>query len=55
MPYLGGAVAALLAGWMIDGVLQPYLGTGVTLMLSFVVSTVVFYVAQRWLKDLRDG
>ncbi len=26
MPYLGAGVAAMLAGWMIEGVLQPYLG-----------------------------
>jgi len=54
MPYLGAAVAGMLAGWMIAGVLEPYLGVGLTLMLSFVGSTVVFYVVQKWLKDLRD-
>jgi hypothetical protein len=54
MPSLGAGVAAMLAGWMIDGVLQPFLGVGLTLMLSFVGSTLVFFVAQRWLKDLRD-
>jgi hypothetical protein len=47
-------VAAMLAGWMIDEMLQPYLGTGPTLTLSFAGSTVVFFVALRWLKDLRD-
>ena len=54
MPSLGAAVVAMLAGWIIDGVLQPLLGTGPTLMLSFAVSTVVFFVAHKWLKELRD-
>jgi hypothetical protein len=54
MPYLGAAVAAMLAGWMIDAMLEPYLGMGPTLMLSFVASTVIFFVVQKWLKDLRD-
>ena len=53
MPSLGAGVAAMLAGWFLDEVLQPFLGVGPTLMLSFVASTVVFFIAQKWLKDLR--
>jgi hypothetical protein len=53
MPSLGAGVAAMLAGWMIDAVLQPYLGVGLTLTLSLAGSTVVFFVVQKWLKDLR--
>ena len=53
MPSLGAGVAAMLAGWLIDELLQPYLGVGLTLMLSFAGSTVVFFVAKKWLKDLR--
>jgi hypothetical protein len=53
VPSIGAGVAALLAGWIVDGLLQPSLGTGVTLLLSFAVSTVVFFVARRWLLDLR--
>ena len=45
---------AMLGGWIIDGALQPYLGVGPTLMLSFAVSTVIFFVAHKWLKELRD-
>ena len=55
MPSLGAGVAAMLAGWMIDAVFQPFLGLGPTLVLSFVGSTVVFFVARKWLKDMRDG
>jgi hypothetical protein len=54
MPSLGASVAALLAGWMIDAMLQPFLGTGPTLMLSFAGSTVVFFLTLTWLKGLRD-
>ena len=53
MPSIGAALAALLAGWLVDGLLQPYLGAGVTLVLSFAVSTVVFFAARKWLRDLR--
>lgn len=53
MPSIGASVAALLAGWLIDEVFQPFLGSGVTLLLSFVGSTVVFFIARKWLLDLR--
>lgn len=53
MPTLGASMAALLAGWMIDDLLQPFLGLGATLLLSFVGSTVVFFIARKWLLDLR--
>jgi uncharacterized membrane protein YdjX (TVP38/TMEM64 family) len=45
----------MLAGWMIDGLLGPFLGDGGTLLASLVGSSVVFYVARRWLIALRDG
>jgi uncharacterized membrane protein YdjX (TVP38/TMEM64 family) len=53
MPSIGAGLAAMLAGWLIDAVFEPFLGMGATLMLSFVGSTLVFYFARRWLKDLR--
>jgi hypothetical protein len=53
MPSIGAGLAATLAGWVVDGLLQPYLDTGVTLLLSFAVSTVIFFIARRWLLDLR--
>ena len=55
MTYLGAALVAILVGWMIDALCQPYLGTGATLTLSFVISTVAFFMARRWLNELRDG
>jgi hypothetical protein len=55
MPSIGAGVVAMMAGWVIDAALQPFLGTGPTLVLSFVASTIVFFLVQRWLKNLRDG
>ena len=55
MPSIGAGVIALLAGWIIDGMIQPFLGTNVSLVVSFVGSTVAFFVVRRWLKELRDG
>jgi hypothetical protein len=38
---------------MIGDALQPYLGTGVTLVLSLVASTLIYFYARRWLRELR--
>jgi uncharacterized membrane protein YdjX (TVP38/TMEM64 family) len=38
---------------MLDEVLQPILGTGVTLVASLVGSTLVFFYVRRWLRELR--
>lgn len=53
MPSLAAAGLASLAGWILDEVFQPYLGMSATLMLSFVVSTLVFFYVRRWLVELR--
>jgi len=53
VPSLGAGVVASLAGWVIEDMAQPYLGTGVTLVLSLACSTVAFFVARRWLLELR--
>jgi hypothetical protein len=53
--YIGAGLAAILVGSVIDALLQPYLGTGATLILSFVISTVTFFMARRWLNELRNG
>ena len=45
----------MLAGWLIDAMLEPLLGTGVTLTVSLVGSTAAFFFTRKWLKDLRDG
>jgi hypothetical protein len=53
LPSLGAGLVASLAGWMIDDLLQPYLGVGATLVLSLVASTLIFFYARRWLTHLR--
>ena len=45
----------MLAGWVIDAMLEPFLGRGPTLVVSFAGSTVVFFAARQWLRQLRDG
>jgi hypothetical protein len=53
VPSLAAAGVASLAGWILDSLFEPYLGMGVTLVLSFVVSTLVFFYVRRWLVELR--
>ncbi len=53
MPSLVAAAVASLAGWVLDDLIQPYLGMGVTLVLTLVVSTLIFFYVRRWLVDLR--
>jgi hypothetical protein len=55
LPTIGASVIALLAGWMIDAVLEPLFGTGPTLVVSFLGCSVLFYMVRKWLRDLRDG
>jgi hypothetical protein len=53
LPSLAATVAASLAGWILDELFEQYLGMGVTLVLSFVVSTLTFFYVRRWLVELR--
>ena len=55
MVSLGASLAAMLAGWIIDDVFQPFLGTGPALVLSLAGSTVAFFLARSWLKELRGS
>jgi hypothetical protein len=50
---LYAGVLASLAGWMIGDLIQPFLGGVPALVLSFVGSAVIFFVARRWLINLR--
>ena len=53
MPSLAAGLVASVAGWMIDDLVQPYLGVGARVVLSLVCTTVIFFVARKWLRDLR--
>jgi len=53
VPSLAAGLVASVAGWMIDDLVQPYLGVGARVVLSLVCTTVIFFVARKWLRDLR--
>ncbi len=53
LPSLVAGLVASVAGWAIDDALQPFLGTSLTLVLSFVATTLLFFVLRKWLVDLR--
>ena len=53
MASLYAGVIASLAGWMIGDLIQPYLGAVPALVVSFVGSAVIFFVARKWLINLR--
>ena len=53
MPSLYAGLLASLAGWFIGDLIQPFLGAVPALFLSFVGSAVIFFVARRWLINLR--
>lgn len=53
MPSLAAGLVASLGGWMIDDLLQPYLGAGPTMLLSLIASALLFFFARKWLQDLR--
>jgi uncharacterized protein YybS (DUF2232 family) len=53
--YIAAGLVAFMVGWVVDALLQPYLGPGATLILSMVISTVAFFMARRWLNELRRG
>jgi len=53
--YIAAGLVAFVVGWVIDALLQPYLGPGATLILSFAISPVAFFMAPTWLNELRHG
>ena len=53
MPSLAAGLVASVAGWLIDDLVQPYMGAGARVVLSLVCTTVIFFVARRRLTGLR--
>ena len=53
MPFIGASVAAVIAGFVVDALLEPWASMFVRLMVGLVVSTIVFYWARGKLRDLR--
>jgi hypothetical protein len=53
MPSLAAAVMASLAGWMIDAIIEPYLGLGARIFVGIILSIYVYVYARNWLLSLR--
>ena len=55
MPSLGASVAALLAGWLLDGLIAPLVDPTTRLIVGLVGTIAVWVIVLRWLRRLRDG
>lgn len=55
MPTLAAAMVASIVSWMIDAVIEPYLGIGTRIFISLIDSTFVYFYFRRWMINLRDG
>jgi hypothetical protein len=55
MPALGASVAAMLAGWVLDGLIAPLVDDGTRLIAGLIFTTIVWFMVLRWLRRLRDG
>jgi hypothetical protein len=53
VPTLVAGLVASVAGWGMDDLLRPFLGRSLTLVLSFIGSTILFFAMRKWLIDLR--
>jgi len=53
VPSLVAGLVASLAGWLIDDLVQPVFGVGLTLTLSLACSILIFFMVRKWLIDLR--
>lgn len=53
MPSLAAGLVAFVAGYILDALVGPVLGTGATLIVSMVGSTVIFYYVRSWFRELR--
>ena len=55
MPTFLAMTAASAAGWLSESAVRPVTGVEGSMVLSLVVSSVVFLIAKRFFEDLRDG
>ena len=53
MPTLLAMCVASLAAWLVDSACRPIVGTGASLVLSFVSGTFGFYFARKFFADMR--
>ena len=55
MPSLAAALIASIGSWMIDSMVESFLGFEGRIFLSLIDSTIIYVYARRWLLQLRDG
>jgi hypothetical protein len=55
MPSLAAGLIASIAGWIVDAMVEPFVGIGARILIGFVVSVYVYVYARNWLIKLRDG
>ena len=55
MPSLAAALIASIGSWMIDAVVESFIGLEARIFLSLLDSTIIYLYARRWLLRLRDG
>jgi hypothetical protein len=55
MPTMVAGIVASLAGWLVEDLLNPFLGFGPTALVSLVFTGVLFFFMRRWLVGLREG
>lgn len=55
MPALAASIIASIAGWVIDSLIEPFLGIGARVLIGIVVGVYVYVYARNWLVRLRDG
>jgi hypothetical protein len=55
VPSLAAAIIASLLGWIIDAIIEPFMGLGGRVFVGLVTGTLIYYYARNWLLKLRDG
>ena len=53
MPSLAASIIASLAGYVVDAMIQPFLGLVPRIFIGIVVTIYVYVYARNWLADLR--
>ena len=52
MPSLAASIIASLAGYVIDAMVQPFLGLVPRIFIGIAVTVYVYVYARNWLRDL---
>ena len=55
MPSLAAALIASIAGWVIDALIEPFVGIEVRILVGLVDGILIYYYARQKLVNLRDG